>query len=123
MDGVVTKLGDGIKDRLKLLILDVTSDASVQTAFVTVKKEHGKIHGLVNNAGGFAPDAKSMVDLNTYGVTRMCEAFAPIIEDGGRIVQVRRESCTVNFTDVSRYHLGRPPCSWKSAARRRRSSA
>jgi len=88
LDGVVAKLGDGIKDRLKLLILDVTSDASVQTALVTVKKEHGEIHGLVNNAGGFAPDAKSMVDLNTYGVTRMCEAFAPIIEDGGRIVQV-----------------------------------
>ena len=115
---MVAKLGDGIKERLKLLILDVTSDASVQTALVTVKKEHGKIHGLVNNAGGFAPDAKSMVDLNTYGVTRMCEAFAPIIQDGGRIVQVRCQSYTVNFTAVSRSPPGRPPCLWRSAARR-----
>ena len=31
---------------------------------------------------------RNTIDLNTYGVRRVCEAFAPIIQDGGRIVQV-----------------------------------
>ena len=84
----MSKLGAGYKERVKLLVLDVTSDASVQAALAVVKKEHGKIHGLVNNAGGNGGGAKNTIDLNLYGVKRVCEAFAPIMEDGGRIVQV-----------------------------------
>ena len=84
----MSKLGAGYKERVKLLVLDVTSDASVQAALAVVKKEHGKIHGLVNNAGGMGGGAKNTIDLNLYGVKRVCEAFAPIMEDGGRIVQV-----------------------------------
>ena len=43
---------------------------------------------MINNAGGMGGGLRNTIDLNTYGVRRVCEAFAPIIEDGGRIVQV-----------------------------------
>ena len=43
---------------------------------------------VINNAGGMGGGLRNTIDLNTYGVRRVCEAFAPIIEDGGRIVQV-----------------------------------
>lgn len=90
VDSLVTKLGSDYKERLKLVLLDVTSDSSVQTARETVEREHGRIHGLVNNAGGMAEgmSAREVIDLNLYGVRRVCEAFGPIIEEGGRIVQV-----------------------------------
>ena len=43
---------------------------------------------VINNAGGMGGGLRNTIDLNTYGVRRVCEAFAPIIQDGGRIVQV-----------------------------------
>ena len=43
---------------------------------------------VINNAGGMGGGPRNTIDLNTYGVRRVCEAFAPIIQDGGRIVQV-----------------------------------
>ena len=43
---------------------------------------------MINNAGGMGGGPRNTIELNTYGVRRVCEAFAPIIQDGGRIVQV-----------------------------------
>ena len=105
MDAVVGKLGSGVEGRVKLLPLDVTSQQSVDQAFQTVSAEHGTVYGVmrlmvnsnisfhinfkvINNAGGIRGSLRSTIDLNTYGVRRVCEAFAPIIQDGGRIVQV-----------------------------------
>jgi len=88
IEGVVAKLGSNYRERVKLLVLDVTSEDSVKDALTSVKQENGTIHGLINNAGSAGGGARDTVDLNTYGVRRVCEAFAPIIEDGGRIVQV-----------------------------------
>ena len=89
VDGLVAKLGDALKSRVKLVVLDVTSQGSVDAALATVKANHGKVFGVINNAGGMGGGARSTIDLNTYGVRRVCEAFAPILQDGGRIVQVR----------------------------------
>jgi len=43
---------------------------------------------VINNAGGMGGGPRNTIDLNTYGVRRVCEAFAPLIQAGGRIVQV-----------------------------------
>merc|ERR1711892_551303 len=68
---VLDQVGDAEKDRVELIQLDVTSDESV------------------NNAVGFSESARGTVDLNTYGLRRVCEAFLPLIQkDKGRIVQV-----------------------------------
>ena len=38
VDGVIAKMGDGVKERLKLVVLDVTSDASVEAALAKVPR-------------------------------------------------------------------------------------
>jgi len=43
---------------------------------------------VINNAGRMGGGPRNTIDLNTYGVRRVCEAFAPLIQAGGRIVQV-----------------------------------
>jgi len=89
VDGVVSKLGKQFQPRLKAVLIDVTSQDSVDKAAATIKRDHGNIYGVINNAGGsFIGPVRATIDLNSYGVLRVCEAFAPLIEDGGRIVQV-----------------------------------
>jgi len=85
---VKAKLGSGVEGRVKLLLLDVTSQESVDQALEVVKAEHSSIYGVINNAGGMGGGPRNTIDLNTYGVRRVCEAFAPLIQAGGRIVQV-----------------------------------
>ena len=48
VDSVVGKLGSGVEGRVKLLLLDVTSQESVDQAFETVRTEHGTIYGVSN---------------------------------------------------------------------------
>merc|ERR1711936_1021657 len=89
VDGVVSKLGKQFLPRIKAVLIDVTSQESVDKAAAAVKRDHGNIYGVINNAGGsFIGPVRATIDLNSYGVLRVCEAFAPLIEDGGRIVQV-----------------------------------
>ena len=94
VDGLVAKLGKQVQGRLQLLVLDVTSQASVDAALAKVKRDHGTIYGVVNNAGGGLTNGnpRETIDLNAYGVRRVCEAFAPIIQPGGRIVQVKLQT-------------------------------
>ena len=69
--------------RLELLQLDVTSDESVKAAVELLKakyEEDEPLYGLVNNAGGFSDSARGTVELNTYGLRRVCEAFLPLIQ-------------------------------------------
>jgi len=89
---VLEQLGDAGKDRVELIQIDVTSDESVRNAVEAVKAKHGDsepLFGLVNNAGGFSESPRGIVDLNTYGLRRVCEAFLPLIQkEKGRIVQI-----------------------------------
>ena len=48
MDAVVGKLGSGVEARVKLLLLDVTSQESIDQAFETVSSEHGTIYGVIS---------------------------------------------------------------------------
>ena len=80
---VVEQLGDAGKDRVELIQIDVTSDESVKNAVEAVKAKHGDsepLFGLVNNAGGSSDSPRSIVDLNMYGLRRVCEAFLPLIQ-------------------------------------------
>merc|ERR1712051_191894 len=88
VDELVAKLGKQFQPRVQPVLIDVTSQESVDKAAAAVKRDHGKIFGVINNAGGSFTGLRATIDLNSYGVLRVCEAFAPLIEDGGRIVQV-----------------------------------
>lgn len=81
--------------RLEVLELDVSSDASVGRAATWVgsrfEGEPTPLYGLVNNAGvGAASRSLSdVLDVNTLGVRRVCEAFIALLEPRrGRIVNV-----------------------------------
>ena len=73
-----------------LLLLDVTSDASVTAAAAQVRDEAGHLDVLVNNAavpGGFKPagettaaDLEAVYGTNVFGVVRVTHAFLPLLE-------------------------------------------
>ena len=46
------------------------------------------LRGLVNNAGAISGSVAEVLDVNVCGIHRTCEAFAPLIDPGGRIVNV-----------------------------------
>ncbi len=83
---------------VKGLRLDVTSDADIDAAVATVRREGRRLHGVVNNAGVaiFAPmieadlgDLQFQFDVNVYGPIRITKAFAPmVIENKGRLVTI-----------------------------------
>ena len=81
------------------LTCDVTSDESVQAAVGEVLSQAGRIDLLVNNAGvglvGGAEEssleqAKSLFDVNLFGVIRMTKAVLPAMrkQGAGRIVNI-----------------------------------
>ncbi len=105
----------GWADRVTLLPIDVASDDSVHAAREIVQAgDHAPLYGLVNNAGiGLGSgDLRGVVNVNTLGVKRVCDAFLPLVQIGGRVVNVSSASapnfvsqCTADkqafFTDES----------------------
>ncbi len=84
---------------IEYLTCDVTSDESVQAAVGEVLAQAGRIDLLVNNAGvgllGGAEEssleqAKSLFDVNLFGVIRMTKAVLPAMrkQGAGRIVNI-----------------------------------
>ncbi|CAE6730247.1 3-phenylpropionate-dihydrodiol/cinnamic acid-dihydrodiol dehydrogenase [Paraburkholderia domus] len=88
------------KRSFDLLPLDVTSDASVDTAVREMLRLEGHIDLLVNNAGfGVAPagaeessleQARAIFDTNFFGIVRMTRAVVPHMrrEGSGRIINI-----------------------------------
>ena len=81
--------------RVELLQIDVSSDESVARAGheVTTRLEPATLPlgGIVNNAGiGFgSKDMRGVLQVNTYGVHRVCERFIPLLHpEQGRVVNV-----------------------------------
>ena len=103
------------------VVLDVTSGDSVEAAAEEVRRSHGRLDVLVNNAGvlpeATATDAQQPMDLelfrrtyevNLFGVVRTTQAFLPLLRaaDGARIVNVssRMGSLTDQGDPESPYH-------------------
>src|SRR4029077_12039465 len=84
---------------IEYLGCDVTSDESVKTAVGEVLSKTGRIDLLVNNAGGglvagaeesSLEQAKSLFDVNLFGVIRMTKAVLSTMrrQRAGRIVNI-----------------------------------
>jgi NAD(P)-dependent dehydrogenase (short-subunit alcohol dehydrogenase family) len=70
-------------DRVEVVEIDVADAASVER----VRLE--PLYGLVNNAGvgwGATKDLKKLLEVNTFGVQRVCATLLPLVEE--RIVNV-----------------------------------
>ena len=88
-----------VRDGIQMIACDVTSDASVAAAVATVKRDHGRIDVLINNAGfGIAGAAEessiaqvhALFETNYFGVVRMTNVVLPIMREQGhgRILNV-----------------------------------
>ena len=84
---------------VEYLACDVTSDESVETAVGQVLAKAGRIDLLINNAGvglvagaeeSSLEQAKSLFDVNLFGVIRMTNAVLPTmrLQRAGRIVNI-----------------------------------
>ncbi|MEV7028169.1 SDR family NAD(P)-dependent oxidoreductase [Kitasatospora sp. NPDC093558] len=85
--------GEGLRVRLHLL--DVRDEASVEALAETVRTEHGGVDVLISNAAArITPDrpqseqVREFVDTNNHGTYRMIRAFTPLLNDGARFVVV-----------------------------------
>ena len=85
----------GCAERIWVVPLDVASEASVSAVASQVAAHFDAaaepLYGVVNNAGIGLEDADlaAVVEVNTFGVRRVCEAFLPLLDSArGRIVNV-----------------------------------
>jgi len=79
----------------RLLVIDVTGDASVAAAAARVQAEDGRLDVLINNSGitGGPPSAPSVEPIgqiqdvyqtNVFGPIRVTQAFLPLLTAAGR---------------------------------------
>lgn len=85
--------------RVEVLQIDVADDASVAAAAQVVASKYGSdpapLFALVNNAGiGLGSvEMETVLNVNTRGPHRVCEAFLPLIDESvGRIVNISSAS-------------------------------
>lgn len=87
----------GSEGRLEFLPIDVTGDRSVKAAAdIVVSRLSGSsgplsgltLVGIVNNAGIASGSPSAILNVNVYGVKRVCEAFLPLLNGAGRIVNM-----------------------------------
>eukprot|EP00996_Jenningsia_fusiforme_P002294 NODE_3128_length_1042_cov_38.933535_g2874_i0.p1 GENE.NODE_3128_length_1042_cov_38.933535_g2874_i0~~NODE_3128_length_1042_cov_38.933535_g2874_i0.p1 ORF type:complete len:283 (-),score=38.70 NODE_3128_length_1042_cov_38.933535_g2874_i0:94-942(-) len=81
--------------RISTLAIDVSSPDSVTNAAKEVEQRYGRtLYAVVNNAGiGLSDsDLEAVLQVNTFGVIRVCDAFVPLIQSGGRVVNVTSAS-------------------------------
>mmetsp|Transcript_12427 Transcript_12427/g.20606 ORF Transcript_12427/g.20606 Transcript_12427/m.20606 type:complete len:318 (+) Transcript_12427:88-1041(+) len=85
----------GFPDRVDVIPLDVTEEASIQAAVKQVRERLGengnsKLEGFVSNAGilwGYS--LEELLDVCTVGVVNVVDAFLPLMNpDGGKVIIV-----------------------------------
>jgi NAD(P)-dependent dehydrogenase (short-subunit alcohol dehydrogenase family) len=106
-------------ERLMLVPLDVSSDASARTAAKTVEAEIGCLDVLINNAGVNSPatarpirepqdygEMQRLYDVNALGPLRVVEAFLPLLDRGGmkRLCFVSSEAGSIGACKRTSWH-------------------
>lgn len=97
------------------LKMDVTDEASMQTAVQTIIQNEGRINVLINNAGyGYfgaienvpLEDAKRQFEVNIFGLARLTQLVLPYMrtQHSGRIVNIASVAGHVTFYFGAWYH-------------------
>jgi NAD(P)-dependent dehydrogenase (short-subunit alcohol dehydrogenase family) len=86
--------------------LDVSDDASVETAMSLVAEREGRLDVLINNAGistaeVTGPVALEVFDTNVIGLIRVTQAALPLLEDSENPVVVNVSSALGSFWAVT----------------------
>jgi len=110
------------KDRLDVIQIDVEQDVSVISAAEEVATKFGRtpspLYAIANNAG--IGDSKlglnKILQVNTYGPKRVCDAFLPLLDPSiGRVVNVTSASGPIYLAGSSeevKKLLTNPEVSW-----------
>jgi NAD(P)-dependent dehydrogenase (short-subunit alcohol dehydrogenase family) len=91
----------------KFVQLDVTDDASVQTALGTIDEREGYLDVLINNAGispmadVSGPVALEVFDTNAIGLIRVTQAALPLLEKSENPVVINVSSALGSFWAVT----------------------
>jgi NAD(P)-dependent dehydrogenase (short-subunit alcohol dehydrogenase family) len=95
----------GLKGSISLLQIDVTDDASVDSAAVKIQKEHGRLDILVNNSGigsshnySIRDAMKEVYAVNVFGVVSVTEAFIPLLRRSSKPRLIFVSSTTGSIT-------------------------
>ncbi len=110
------------KDRLDLIQIDVEQDLSVNSAAEEVATKFGRtpspLYAIVNNAGigNSMLGLNKILQVNTYGPKRVCDAFLPLLGLSiGRVVNVTSASGPIylagSIEEVKKL-LTNPDVSW-----------
>jgi short-subunit dehydrogenase len=93
-------------ERVSSHLVDVTDEAAVAALPAQVEQVHGQVDGLVNVAGiiqhfvRFADlteaEMTTVMDVNFWGVVRMCKGFLPLLS-------ARPEACVVNVSSMGAF--------------------
>ena len=110
------------KDRLDLIQIDVEQDFSINSAAEEVAKKFGRtpspLYAIVNNAGigNSMLGLNKILQVNTYGPKRVCDAFLPLLDSSiGRVVNVTSASGPTYLSGCSeevKEILTSPEVSW-----------
>ena len=99
----------------RVLALDVTSEASMETAVKTIEAEHGRVGVLVNNAGygeyGTIEETdldkvRTMFETNVFGLARLTQLVLPGMRaaGAGRVVNIGSMGGRITFPVGGYYH-------------------
>jgi len=81
------------KNKLEVVVIDVSSDDSVIAASKEVKEKYQSLYGIINNAGVMnANNYKDTLNVNFCGVNRVFEKFHHLLVSGGKVVNVTSAS-------------------------------
>lgn len=107
----------GAIKNVQAIKLDVTQQADIDAAVVTITKSGRGLYGLVNNAGvaslGTVADTSLqefdlMMDVNVYGPYRVTKAFTPlIVASKGRITTIGSISGILAGRDWTAYSMSK----------------
>uniref|UniRef100_A0AC34RDQ8 Carbonyl reductase n=1 Tax=Panagrolaimus sp. JU765 TaxID=591449 RepID=A0AC34RDQ8_9BILA len=98
-------LGSKQKSKIVFHQLDIADENSVKKLAEYLKKTHGGLDILINNAGVLYPldstvdpnvKAEETFKINYYGTKRISKYLIPLIRDGGRIINVCSQGGVMN---------------------------
>jgi NAD(P)-dependent dehydrogenase (short-subunit alcohol dehydrogenase family) len=95
---VVTAINK-LQGKAFFLLCDITNDTDIETLKQQLQSRWGKVDVLINNAGvatGGALEFEDIeqwewaININVFGIVRMCRAFVPLMKQqgAGRIVNI-----------------------------------
>lgn len=103
---VVHEISNSYGTRVLHFAYDITDESKTKETFRQIKKEFGRLDGLVNNAGILESRLLGMIDEHTMQTTMQVNLVASIrhIQYAARLMKPQRSGSIVNFSSIMGVH-------------------